>query len=306
MNTKKKILGTAVAAALGLVALPQAAYAELVEFDWQGMFTMLDPYGAVLANISIPNYPGNFNNQYQTPVGGTLIFDTDTGAGSATLAPFGFLAGMEPAEVTSFQLQAIGDGQGGQGSLVLGNLLWNWGGNLGMPASLVLDAAGLYGAMTQPGFGYGSVIEGVGAIPAVDGSYVNSVYQYLALGPTPVATTAWNTSLAAGCNYGNCMETLPSGTLPLVLDTAQNITDYVENTGAPAGSWGGLYNEVYGIAGSPMPDGPFTGYNIALDITRLTVSPVCGAGICEVPVPAAVWLFGSGLVGLVGFARRRR
>jgi hypothetical protein len=27
--------------------------------------------------------------------------------------------------------------------------------------------------------------------------------------------------------------------------------------------------------------------------------------LTAVPVPAAVWLFGSGLIGLVGFARRK-
>ncbi|MCK5092950.1 MAG: VPLPA-CTERM sorting domain-containing protein, partial [Gammaproteobacteria bacterium] len=29
-------------------------------------------------------------------------------------------------------------------------------------------------------------------------------------------------------------------------------------------------------------------------------------GASVVPVPAAVWLFGSGLIGLVGFARRKK
>lgn len=32
--------------------------------------------------------------------------------------------------------------------------------------------------------------------------------------------------------------------------------------------------------------------------------PLVGAGV--VPVPAAVWLFGSGLIGLIGIARRKR
>ncbi len=48
-----------------------------------------------------------------------------------------------------------------------------------------------------------------------------------------------------------------------------------------------------GTLGTKMAAGPFAG------------SPVGFAGTA-VPVPAAVWLFGSGLLGLVGVARRRR
>ncbi len=47
-----------------------------------------------------------------------------------------------------------------------------------------------------------------------------------------------------------------------------------------------------GIRGLPMTSGPFEGISITLDTN-------------PVPVPAAVWLFGSGLFSLMGFARRR-
>lgn len=42
-----------------------------------------------------------------------------------------------------------------------------------------------------------------------------------------------------------------------------------------------------------MKDGPFPGFQASFNMT-------------PVPVPAAVWLFGSGLVGLVGVARRKK
>jgi len=48
------------------------------------------------------------------------------------------------------------------------------------------------------------------------------------------------------------------------------------------------------IRGVKMIDGAFTGYNANFDFTT------------AVPVPAAVWLFGSGLLGLVGVARRKK
>jgi len=49
-----------------------------------------------------------------------------------------------------------------------------------------------------------------------------------------------------------------------------------------------------GTPGIGMIDGPFPGFSANFDF------------VAPIPVPAAVWLFGSGLVGLVGVARRRR
>ena len=51
-----------------------------------------------------------------------------------------------------------------------------------------------------------------------------------------------------------------------------------------------------GIPGLPMDNGPFVSFNAAF---LGTATP------SAVPVPAAVWLFGSGLLGLVGVARRK-
>lgn len=50
-----------------------------------------------------------------------------------------------------------------------------------------------------------------------------------------------------------------------------------------------------GLPGARMVDGPFPGFS-----ANFTPGPAA------VPIPAAVWLFGSGLLGLVGIARRRK
>jgi hypothetical protein len=50
-----------------------------------------------------------------------------------------------------------------------------------------------------------------------------------------------------------------------------------------------------GIPGTAMTEAPFLGISLVLEGT-----------LTAVPVPAAVWLFGSGLIGLIGIATRKK
>ncbi|MDT8282265.1 MAG: VPLPA-CTERM sorting domain-containing protein [Gammaproteobacteria bacterium] len=295
---KKTLLTTSVAAVL-LASVP-AANAAVTTFGFDGFFTMLDSGGAALANTSNTEKGAN---QFQTAISGTLSFDDVTGAGTGTLVPFDFFSGTSPAEAVGIKMQAIGDGMGGPGTLVLGNMLFNWSGNNGIPVSIVLDAGGFFAASGAPG--------AVAAAPASDGTYTNATFGYLGLGPIPIATTEWNTTNINGCALNSCLNNGSSGGLPLVVDTAANANEFAQGDGV-------------GVGGSPFQDGPFVGFNANFDVTVLTFqSQDANATIAAnctfelgntcpttttppVPVPAAVWLFGSGLLGLVGVARRKK
>lgn len=265
------VVAAGVALALGSAAGPVAA--DIVEMSWSGLFTMLDPNGSPLINTSYPYYGDpTWGYGLRTQISGTLSFDTLTGAGSATIAPFAFCSsGL--LEFRDMSLQAIGDGNGGQGALVLGNMLFNWSGNSGIPISIVWDAAGLFSSLAD-GYYIGETISGVGALPASNGIRKGA----LSIGLAPMATTIWNTTTVPGAGTGSN----PSGELPLTADS---------------------------VGGSPMIAGPFLGFNINLDITSIQIEPtVCPAnGVCPppVPIPAAFWLFGSGLLGLGGISLRR-
>jgi hypothetical protein len=56
-----------------------------------------------------------------------------------------------------------------------------------------------------------------------------------------------------------------------------------------------------GEPGVPMTTGPWLNFAPNLDVTSMSFTSVS-----DVPVPAAIWLFGSGLLGLAGLARRKR
>ena len=92
-----------------------------------------------------------------------------------------------------------------------------------------------------------------------------------------------------------------------------------------------LFNELGGVAGSPMPSGPFNNvqvgywsnatngdfdyaYNFQTNGTLRAYSAsnlanyawaVSPGDLAPVPIPGAIWLFGSVLVGFLGFNRRK-
>lgn len=271
MKPARTAIAAAVAVALGTAAatVPVTASASLVTADWSGLFTLLNGSGDPVMNSSYPYYDDpTWGYGLRTQVSGTLSVDTDSGSGSATINAFDFFS--EYIGFSAFDLQAIGDGMGGPGTLVLGNLSFDWSANGSTPVSVVLDAAGFMGALAS-GQTTGSV-SGTGALPASDGMRSG---QY-PIGPAPLATTSWNTnSLCTPVNSGDCLNVHP-------ISSAITIDD--------------------GVGGSPMVDGPFVGYNMNFDITLISNLDVS----TQVPVPAAIWLFGTGLLGLAGIARRKQ
>jgi hypothetical protein len=267
MNDQKK---TALAVALAtVIGAPTISSAAIINMTYDGWFTMLNTAGTdVLVN---GDASGNAMYGRRTAISGTMAFDTVTGAGSATMVPFSFFGGRSTV-ATSISFQAIGDGAGGAGSLVLGNMIFNWGATTGIPTSIVLDASGFFGAVAN-GISSSDTITGAGSLAATDDFLFKfGKFSYtLPMGPVPMATTTFNTTNIGTVGLGSN----PSGTLPLTDD---------------------------GIGGSPMQAGAFPGFNANFDITSLHII----YHVDPIPIPAAIWLFGSGLMGLIGITRRKK
>jgi len=252
-----------------VTAMPSSA--AIYEFQFSGQYTLIDPSNGVLDH---------------QPISSTFTYNSDLGAGSssATLAIDNFDTFGNTATIYSISLQLV------SGNLVVGNMLADWGGNTGVPLSTVWDATGMINAITNPyGLQAGDIISGTNltrggaflydvssAIPASDGLYNPATSSYLNQGPAPLAVTNLNTTTL--CTPGtDCIGNALSGGYPFTDD---------------------------GIAGSPMIDGPFSGLSVNFDIgsgNSLTV-----LSVTNVPIPGAVWLFGSGLLGLIGISRRKK
>jgi hypothetical protein len=274
MKFKLSLLSMAVAATTGFVTTAQA---DIVTGTWSGVETLVGSNGAVVFS-----YADNPADCLSTPIdpsgcqrvalSGTLSFDTATGNGSATVDPYSW-AGGGNLFWTTLSLTQIGNGAGGPGTLMLGNMGFDWNGTNGIPISFVFDAAGFLGSVGA-GLSVSQTVSG-GATPASengDGAFP---------GGALIATTTWNTTTIAGAGLGSN----PSGTLPLIANT---------------------------VGGSPMIAGPFLNNNFNFDITSMHITDCTDSGTgtnacaSAVPIPGVVWLFGSGLLGLIGIARRRR
>lgn len=252
---KRTTLSAALIGIIGSTAISPAR-AETIELSWNGLFTWLDSSGSALQNTSYPYYGDpTWGYGFRTPTSGTLSLDSTTGTGTGSIDSFNFL-NQGTIVWHDITMQAIGDGAGGSGDLIISNMQFDWNGNNNVPVQMVLDASGLFGALGN-GLNVGDSLSGVGAIPASDGIRKG----LFPISSAPIATTSLN-------------------------------TDGIALTGDN------------GIGGSPMGGGPFGLSSFNFDMTTVTLHNE--GDLLLSPIPAAAWLFGSGLIGLIGVARRKR
>jgi hypothetical protein len=98
------------------------------------------------------------------------------------------------------------------------------------------------------------------------------------------------------------------------IDQAQSLAGllYLETKGnfklGGSGTWGGtVYSTQDGVGVNIAQYSDWTGAVYALDSVDILDHGTWNyVALAAVPVPPAVWLFGSGLLGLVGIARRRK
>jgi hypothetical protein len=153
-----------------------------------------------------------------------------------------------------------------EGTLINGQLLGDWAGNYDMHILFQWDATGLINAIDH-GLQVGDKLSG------------NSLYR----------------------DYNNDHVYDPSELLTANLGSATPYSDtLIAGLGVPLQGYAPLAATA---ASQGFIDGPFPGFKVYLDIGSGNSMYV--TSVSSVPVPAAVWLFGSGLLGLIGVARRK-
>jgi hypothetical protein len=135
----------------------------------------------------------------------------------------------------------------------------------------------------------------------------NSVYTYtFAVAPSVNSISEVNTAFAAigltndgtqvGFSFSDALASGGSGTSAdfTIIQDPDGTLDYQTN-----GDWFGSFDSINFHFRSTLP--PTTGYYNAINTQVGTA-----LGYAPVSVPAAVWLFGSGLLGMIGIARRKK
>lgn len=272
MKAKRLALAGLMATTLGSTVEVSAATALSVAMDFKGYVTMLDSTGKGFRNTSY-YYEERFGG-WRTPINGTMVMDiTETGMiGRASFKPFMF-AGLAASgrDITFVPEDTLFGTPIPTNTLLVGNMLFDYGPTLGIPVSIVLDMGNLSTALMSASVG--DVITG-----ALRSASDNTLFakQSMPIGPVVVATTTWDTTDVDTDGDGQpgplAMNVNPSGTIPLLVDTVLDST-----------------NGDVGIGGSRMKVGPFPGFSPNFDITEVTITCVNALSSCStggIPVPA--------------------
>lgn len=204
------------------------------------------------------------------------------------------ISGANAAAMTSasFVMLTAGGAQGnpdGDDTTVTGSI----GGGAWSVASTTLFSGSLWATDSGTTFGPGTY-----TFDTMEGGTPNPLYTGIVVGAGQVGGHIlfnWGAANAStSCGQDNCGIDVVN-----VWDvaTAGGVTTYTSTDVAANRVGGNGIPSVLGpdgVLGLQMIDGPFKTFNANFNFTT------------AVPVPAAVWLFGSGLLGLVGVARRKK
>jgi hypothetical protein len=147
-----------------------------------------------------------------------------------------------------------------------------------------VDAAGYRGIDWNPSGYFGATSQRLSGAGGSGGASTRNDFQFIFT--TPV--TAFGLDLTAYSGFA-------SSGIASVFDTAGNLLGSVDVTGTVAGTFFG-WESTSGIGQVLFHDTPNGNY---IQFDNL------GFGVSAVPVPGAVWLFGSAMVGFIGFRRRK-
>jgi hypothetical protein len=250
------------------VALPITAHSTIISFHFTGNIMIASGSGTECA-APFNNIDEFGSPIWLTPISASLNYNTVSGFGGSDLSITmpSFLG--SPATLHDITLK-----HETSTNLIQGNILVDWSGNLNMPMHIEWDATGLLNAITY-NLKTGDTISGTTLKQDTngDGNFdtFNNVFS-----ATPYSDTLWDkVTFPLPTPEGPAPLAATSSSLGLGFDIDRNFI-------------GGTTFD--GIAGL---------INIGSG-NSLTVT-----SISTVPVPTAIWLFASGLIGLIGVARRK-
>lgn len=253
-----------------IVTLPVTAHSSIINFNFTGNVVVAGNVGTEYAT-PIGNLDSDGNAIWRTPISASLTYNTDSGFGSSNLSISmpSFLG--SPATLHDITLQReVGT------NLINGLILVDWSGNSNMPMHIKWDATGLLNALTYE----------------------------LKSGDTISGTTLKQDTNGDGNfdTFNNVFSATPYSDFDTLWDSVISPTPPPPEGPAPLAATSASLGLGYDIDGNYIGGTSFDGIAGLINIgsgNSLTVT-----SISSVPVPAAIWLFSSGLIALIGIARR--
>ena len=204
--------------------------------------------------------------QSYTPIEASLTFDTNTGLGASALS----ITMNTPFFGSIATFHDITMARVGDTNIIEGGMLIDWN-TPNMPLHIEWDATGLFNAINyESGLQVGDVLSGTDLYHDINGNGVQDAGEYL-------------TDIGSATPYSDGLQSS--------VDPAFQSLQGPAPLAATSNSLG-------------LIGGPFSGFRGLVDIG--SGNSIHVTSVSYVPVPAAVWLFGSGLLGLIGVARRKK